>query len=143
MCLVSGEILHERYDNSENLSWRITTSCDTVRIFSTKFHTEYGQDILTIDGIEYHGTAAVNQIVPTNFTVNFTSSTYTAYPGFHLNWGCVELSWSEWGQSTDGLCNWERKKIYNESLSSVFGLEMQSLLEGATEYRQPHTSCRK
>ena len=105
-----------------------------VQIISKLFITENSlgmKDIVTIDGIEYSGERIVNQIVPKNFTIQFTSNNEHTYEGFILNWSCVDLFWSEWNQASDGTCNLERKKIKNK-----FGPT-----EYTVEYKKPNESC--
>ena len=59
----------------------------------------YG-DKVTIDGIEYSGDQNINQIVPKNFTVYFSSDEYVVDKGFIFVWTCsdFEFFWSEWTQ---------------------------------------------
>ena len=102
-------------------------------------------DKITIDGIEYSGVKNINQIVPKNFTVYFSSDERETDEGFILNWSCVdfELFWSEWDQLSDGTCNQQRKLISNQIHNFLYGSEMESLIGPTIQYRNPNGSCGK
>ena len=57
------------YDNNEDKIWPVFSNCKSVHIKSAMFKTEEGWDFVTIGDIEYSGTAQIDRIVSTNFTV--------------------------------------------------------------------------
>ena len=131
--LASGQIYHKNYQNHEHMQWSINSNCETVHIISTLFKTyqRYNyKDIVTIDGIEYSGERKVNQIVPKNFTINFSSDKFKTDKGFIIKWSCTE--WAEWDQASDGTCNEEKRPIIN-------GNETVGLLK----YRKLNSTCSK
>ena len=88
--VISGEIFHENYANSENIEWNIASDCERVRIWSTKFDTEAQYDFVTIEGIQYSGTEQINlTIEKNNFIVRFQSDTGVTKTGFVLSWTCA------------------------------------------------------
>ena len=83
-------IPHRYYDNYEHVTWNVTTTCNKVQIQSDIFETESCCDFVTIDLTRYSGSAQVNQIVGSNFTVQFTSDSGYTGTGFLLKWACLE-----------------------------------------------------
>ena len=97
--LESGQIRNVDYGNGEDLFWPINSNCETVHILSTFFKTESYWDKVIIDRIEHSGDKNVNQIVSTNFTVEFLSDGSITDEGFILNWNCTQ--WGEWTHRID------------------------------------------
>ena len=54
------------------------------------FKTEEDWDFVTIGDTEYSGTAQIDRIVSTNFTVKFHSDFFGTDKGFMLDWHCVQ-----------------------------------------------------
>ena len=75
------------------------------------FKTENFWDKVIIDGVHYSGDKNVNQIVSTNFTVEFLSDGSITDEGFILNWSCTQ--WGEWTQLEGGICYQQRRPINN------------------------------
>ena len=78
------------YENNEDKIWPVYSDCESVRMISTKFETEYDWDYVTIDDSEYTGTGRLDIILPTNFTVEFYSDDSGTDEGFTLHWNCTE-----------------------------------------------------
>ena len=70
--------------------WRINTSCDSVYIWSTLFETEEYYDKVMINQKLYSGEVSINEILPSNFEVYFTSDESVTDKGFVLEWNCNE-----------------------------------------------------
>ena len=68
--------------------WRINASCDSVYIWSTLFETEEYYDKVMINQKLYSGEVSINEILPSNFEVYFTSDESVTYNGFVLEWNC-------------------------------------------------------
>ena len=90
---------------------------------------------MVIDGITYSGETQINQIVPNNFTVYFSSNNYTPKDfineGFILNWNCSQ--WGEWAQEyvySEGTCKDVRRPIEN-------GIN----IVGRLKYRKANSTC--
>ena len=110
--LVSGQIRHVDYETDQSIEWPVSSTCQSVHIVSTLFKTEERYDIVTIDGIQYSGRVTVNQVVPTNFTVNFVSDRSITDDGFILSWRCTELG--GWNDDSSNQENTEGLKIKYE-----------------------------
>lgn len=78
------------YENNEDKIWPVFSNCDSVQIKSAMFKTEEDGNFVTIGDIEYSGTAQIDRIVSTNFTVKFHSDSMGTSIGFMLHWHCVQ-----------------------------------------------------
>ena len=130
------------------MQWEINSDCETVHIYSTFLATDDAGDYVTIDDIVYHSFMFVNQIVPQNFTVYFVSDLYkmqVSDDGFILHWRCNywNLYWTEWIQTTDGSCNWERRRTYSDLMEVTFGSQMEALIGPTVENRKSSGPCGK
>ena len=103
--------------------------------------------VLRIDGIRFNGNVSPhtlsglmladlygypNVIVPSNFTVTFTSGfdTWHQSVGFTLIWSCAV--WGEWTRAADGSCNEERRPISDGETTIV-----------RKKYQRPTSTCCK
>ena len=86
--LDSGEIIHENYENHEDLEWTIFADCSNVKLISTSFETEAGYDYVTVAGMRYEGTVLISVTVPNATVVRFHSDGSTTKSGFILKWTC-------------------------------------------------------
>ena len=68
--------------------WRINTTCDSVYIWSILFETEEYYDKVLIDHKMYSGDLSINDVLPPNFEVYFTSDESVTDNGFVLKWNC-------------------------------------------------------
>lgn len=79
----------ENYGSNENRTWEISSNCNDVHVRSTKFETEEGYDLLTIDGVAYSGSTPVDVVVEGgNFLITFQSDRSVQKDGFVLQWTC-------------------------------------------------------
>ena len=53
----------------------------------------------------------MNQVIPANFTVHFSSDLGGTFEGFILNWSCTQ--WGEWNPLYDGSCRSEKRPANN------------------------------
>ena len=143
----SGHISHLNYANNELLEWRVNTDCETVYITSSLFQTENNyNDRLTIDGLEYYGIKKINQIVPKDFIIHFSSDGVGTDDGFILSWICADfdLYWSDWKLFwSDGSCNEERRLIGNGLTDIKFGNKIQSIIGPTFQKKATNMSCGK
>ena len=65
-------------------------TCLKNRIFSTDFDTQGGADFGTVNGVMYSGQISFNLMVPSSFSVGFSSDNAITKPGFVLS--CKILS---------------------------------------------------
>ena len=118
------------------------SDCDFVTVRSVSFDIETGYDFLMVTDRMYTGTEIINQIVPPNFTVSFTSDESETRSGFVLHWYCTtaQFTWTEWTQAEDGSCN-EHSKLADNGTAVVvtFGLDV----ENPDRYRESNGSCGK
>ena len=85
----SGQIRHEDYELDENIVWQVNTNCTNVEIKSAAFAIEDGWDFLRIEDETYTGNDVIDQQVPANFEVTFTSDEMITDTGFILDWNCI------------------------------------------------------
>ena len=63
-------------------------SCNNVNIWSQQFKTHAGYDIVTINGKEYSGDIAIDEIMDYPLSVSFLSDHNITDDGFVLEWRC-------------------------------------------------------
>ena len=100
--IVCGDIGLRNYGNNENKIWPVYSDCEFVRIRSTMVATQKDSDIIMIEDDPYSGTAQIDAILSSNFTVAFKSDKKHSDKGFDLNWSC--LKWGEWTPVGSGTC---------------------------------------
>ena len=99
-----GVITRLNYGNDETIQWNLNTDCDQVHIVSTQFAIEPDFDIVTIDNVPYSGKVGnstmgsitgtgfltvVDQVVPGQSVVLFSSDGTITDSGFVLEWQCL------------------------------------------------------
>ena len=107
------------------MEWAINSSCESIHIISTLFQTESSLDIVTIEGIEYSGSATVNQIVATNVLVRFSSDAANSYQGFILSWHCTQ--WGEWNPLFDGTCRTHVRRPISNGRTTIGDIKTKSM----------------
>jgi len=88
--LGAGFINHKKYANDEVKFWKVESNCESVHIFSKIFKTEREFDQVGINGKPYSGKIAINEVIPSNFTVSFKSDSSSTKFGFKLEWRCSQ-----------------------------------------------------
>ena len=84
-----GIIEHRDYINDENVTWIVNPACADVRIRSTFFDTESDYDYLFLNGKQFSGSLAVDEVLSSPFDIRFTSDESTTKSGFSLAWECL------------------------------------------------------
>lgn len=84
----NGSIEYLNYSNDAYAAWRVESDCDQVHIYSEVFDTEADFDYLVINGASYSGSGNISQIVPGNFSLQFSSDNSENASGFILHWTC-------------------------------------------------------
>ena len=132
---VSGHIELLDYENYDERTWTIYSSCQSVRIRSTMLKTEKGYDFVTIGNTKFSGRDQIDTIQSSNFTVGFYSDEGKTDKGFVLNWNCLTVStWTEWETTDDGTCR-EFIKLQPEYTGPD--------LKHRTKYRRNNKTCRE
>ncbi|KNC46296.1 protease [Thecamonas trahens ATCC 50062] len=114
------------YGNDMACAWQISAPGKDIALHFSRFSTEAGYDIVTIDGQQYSGVHLdLTASSSSNMSIEFTSDGRTARPGFSARWAI--------GTRSPPAC--KAPMVINATTSGVAGaLELPGPYSGVLEY---------